>query len=79
MANAFLNSPQVPAEHNQRAAFYAAKAEECRRLSETSDDSDMRDHWLQLANQWAYLQMHASQTQYDFPAEASDLAPDRDN
>ena len=40
-------------------AFYLKRADECRRAAETTADAETRDQWLQLANQWMHLVLHA--------------------
>jgi hypothetical protein len=34
-------------------------------MAATSTDPDLRDQWLQLANQWTYLVLHANQKAID--------------
>jgi hypothetical protein len=43
------------------AAYYRVKADLCRKMAAASNDPEMREQWLQLANQWTYLVLHASQ------------------
>ena len=40
-------------------AFYLKRADECRRAAESASDAESRDAWLQLANQWMHLVLHA--------------------
>ena len=40
-------------------AFYLKRADECRRAAQNASDGATRDVWLQLANQWMHLVLHA--------------------
>ena len=46
-------------------AFYLKRADECRRAAQSASDGETRDVWLQLANQWMHLVLHADRRARD--------------
>jgi hypothetical protein len=61
---------EVPGGRDTALAYYRVKAELCQGMAAQTADSDMRDQWLQLANQWNYLALHANQKAIE-PAPAA--------
>ena len=47
-------------EQRSDAGIYWEKASECRIAAELANDPEVRDVWLQLANQWMHLLLHAN-------------------
>jgi hypothetical protein len=46
-------------------AYYRVKAELCQSMAAQTNDPEMREQWLQLANQWTYLVLHANEKSID--------------
>jgi hypothetical protein len=43
------------------AEYYRVKADLCQQMAATATDPELRDQWIQLANQWTYLVLHVDQ------------------
>ena len=54
--------PQPTAEAIAAAQYYQRRAAECRQVAAISIDEESREEWLRLANQWAYLALHAQRS-----------------
>jgi hypothetical protein len=44
---------------SERAAFYRGKAAECARMAESTTDPTLRESWIEMANGWTNLALHA--------------------
>jgi hypothetical protein len=53
------DEPVASRDRNKLAAFYRAKAQECLRVAESMSDPQTRQHWLDIANGWTQLALHA--------------------
>jgi hypothetical protein len=56
---------EIPAGPDTALAYYRVKAELCQSMAAQTADPEMRDQWLQLANQWNYLVLHANKKAID--------------
>jgi hypothetical protein len=50
---------QSRVQNKERAAHYRARAAECLRLAEQSTDPAGREQWVEIANGWTQLALHA--------------------
>jgi hypothetical protein len=57
----FNDAAEMPAGPDTAVAYYRVKAELCQSMAAQTIDPEMREQWLQLANQWNYLVLHANQ------------------
>ena len=55
--------PVLSREELRLFEVYQRRSAECRQVAAISIDSETRDEWLRLANQWGYLAMHAQRSE----------------